>query len=516
MSFSLRNLLKASFIIFLFTVFGFILEYGVRAVLANKFGNTEPMDAFLLATAIPVWIVTVLITTVHKSYIPLYTELQVARDDNSHHQLTSNILNIFAAGLSVLVIITIATAWWIVPLTLPNRSPEFQNLVRQILQVVLPFIAFSGVMSIGLSVLYAQKKFFIASLSIFLQKLLYFVLLLILSSSIGILAPAYGLTISGLAAFLIVLGYLIKTGRLRYAFTVSFRDPKARKFFRFFLPLIIGALIYKSVTVIDQYMAAWLETGSVTYVALSRLVVMVPIGLIGTTIATALFPDLSAASAQSDLSRLRAQILLGVRLAIYSIIPIIIIVNFAALPIIQLLFEHGEFSHSASIATASALQYNLGFLFGATLGALLSNTLYALQRIKTVVLVGVFGATVNIIVNLLLIPSLGYLGIALGASIGSLLTALLFAVIILKLIAGWKTRDFLPFVKMLIVGLFSSGLTWWASRLFTEVTVFWEIIGISLVAISTYLLLSYVFRMNELIGVVRILFRRNKITPTQL
>ncbi|MDP3964641.1 MAG: lipid II flippase MurJ [bacterium] len=515
MSSPARKLLRASTVIFLFTILGFILEYGVRAVLANTFGDSESMDAFLLATAIPVWIVTVLITTFHKSYIPLYTELRVSQNDDSRHRLTSNIVNIFSAGLSLVVIVAIVSAWIVVPWVLPHRSPEFQNLVREILQIVLPFIAFSGVMSIGLSVLYAQKKFFVASFSIFLQKLLYFVLLLALSSGLGIFAPAYAMTLSGLAALIVVLGYLTVTRKLRYSPALSLTDIHTRKFFRLFLPLIIGALIYKSVTVIDQYMAAWLETGSVTYIALSRLVIMVPIGLVGTTIATALFPDLSEASANRNLNSLRSSILLGVRLAVFAILPIMIVIGFANQPIIQLLFQHGEFSLSASTATAQALLFNLGFLFGATVGALLSNTLYALQKMKTVVAIGSIGAIANIIANLLLIPSLGYLGVALGASIGSLLTAALFVIVIRKIITGWKARDFLPFGKMLVAALLSAGLTWWLKQYFQEVAVLGQIIWISLVTASTYLAASYLLRVNELTGIIKVILKREKRTPSQ-
>lgn len=504
-----QHLLRVSLVIFLFTVGGYGCDYLVRAFLASKFGDSIQMDAFLLATSIPLWLVTVLVTTMNKAYIPLYSELLVLKKEKHALKLTSNILNLFFV-LSVIVVGTgILLSFVIIPFLLPSQSIDSQQLITQLFQISLPFVVFSGTISILISILYAQKIFLAASASLFLQKILYLMLLIGLFPFFHIHATVISLSLSGFFVVVVLFIYMFVKKKITYQFILKPSDENIKRFFGLLSPLLLGALIYKSLTVIDQYMASFLDTGSITYISYGKLVVTVPIGLVGASIATAIFPSFSEESAKKNIPRLKKSLLQGLRLSTYLLLPLMIIFIILRLPIIQLLFQRGAFSLDASIGTSDVLLYYVGYLFGASVGALLSSMLYALQETKTVVKIGIAGALVNIVLNFVFIKYLGANGLALGSSIASLVNVALFLYILHNRMKGFTYQDLLPYGKMIIVSFFTILFIHFIHSRLAFYSLGSEIVVISVLGLCFYLTLSYIFQLREFQDIYHVLIRKN-------
>jgi putative peptidoglycan lipid II flippase len=84
--------------------------------------------------------------------------------------------------------------------------------------------------------------------------------------------------------------------------------------------------------------------GSVSSLYYSQRLYQFPLGVLGISLATAIFPVLSAAAADQDEPLLSKTILKGFQLALFVALPATAGLILVARPLISVLYQHGEFS----------------------------------------------------------------------------------------------------------------------------------------------------------------------------
>jgi len=90
---------------------------------------------------------------------------------------------------------------------------------------------------------------------------------------------------------------------------------------------------------------------------------------------------------------------------------------------VAMIFERGRFTPADTLNTAAALQlYAIGLL-GYSVVRIISPTFYALGRSRIPVIVSAASVLINIALNITLVRSFGYRGLALGTSITAILNA---------------------------------------------------------------------------------------------
>src|SRR5690606_4927304 len=105
-------------------------------------------------------------------------------------------------------------------------------------------------------------------------------------------------------------------------------------------------------------------------------------------------------------------------------------------PIVRVIFEHGEFSASDTVATAAALQFYAIGLIAYSIVRIASPTFYALGRNRTPVIVSLFTVVVNATLNIILVRVMGYTGLALGTSIAAIFNACVLLVLLRRALDG--------------------------------------------------------------------------------
>src|SRR5262245_19777325 len=106
-------------------------------------------------------------------------------------------------------------------------------------------------------------------------------------------------------------------------------------------------------------------------------------------------------------------------------IPASVGLVFLSRPIIALIYEHGRFKASDTLATANALIFYALGLFAYSGIKVLVPAFYALGRSRVPVIISSISVVANIGLNLWLIGPLGYLGLALGTSLTAIANFLL-------------------------------------------------------------------------------------------
>jgi len=245
----------------------------------------------------------------------------------------------------------------------------------------------------------------------------------------------------------------------------KYRDKKdvsedKKKFNKLFIPSVWGNSAPQFASYLDTFLASFLITGSISYLFYANLLFQLPLGLIAIATASALFPSISKALSRGDekdaYSNLgKAFWLLAFLLGISALGGVIF-----AEPIVWLLFEYGKFTPAMTIETANVLSmYMIGLLpYG--FAKLFSMFLYASHRHTKAAKIATIALVVNMIFSLILMQSMGAMGLALAGSIGGWTLFIL----TIKEIGFDKLIHILKDKKLfyLLLTLIGSALLFWA------------------------------------------------------
>jgi putative peptidoglycan lipid II flippase len=152
-----------------------------------------------------------------------------------------------------------------------------------------------------------------------------------------------------------------------------------------------------------------------------------PLGVFAVSISSAILPRLSAAADDTELADMVKK---GIQMCAFWLLPATAGLYVLGKPIIQLLFEHGSFSHADTLRTWYALKYYLVGMIGYGLVYVLTRAFYSKGDTKTPVWIGALAVIINIILNYALIGPMREGGLALATSIAGLVNMALLGVVL--------------------------------------------------------------------------------------
>ncbi|MHC5154881.1 MAG: lipid II flippase MurJ, partial [Planctomycetota bacterium] len=122
--------------------------------------------------------------------------------------------------------------------------------------------------------------------------------------------------------------------------------------------------------------------GSVSSLYYSQRLYQFPLGVLGISLATAIFPVLSAAAADQDEPLLSKTILKGFQLALFVALPATAGLILVARPLISVLYQHGEFSAEDTAQVRWVLIFYAVGLSGYFLQQLITRAFYSVKDSK--------------------------------------------------------------------------------------------------------------------------------------
>jgi len=188
-------------------------------------------------------------------------------------------------------------------------------------------------------------------------------------------------------------------------------------------PGTIGMAATQINLVVNNQLATGQGTGAVSWLNYAFRLMYLPIGLFGVSIATATLPTVSRHVTQKDLAAVRDTIARGISLMLMLNVPATIGLIVLAAPIVELLFERGQFLPADTAATAAAVRlYAIG-LVGYSTVRIASPTFYAIGDSRTPAIVSALVILVNVLVSIALVHAMGFAGLALATSIAAVANA---------------------------------------------------------------------------------------------
>jgi putative peptidoglycan lipid II flippase len=346
------------------------------------------------------------------AFVTTFSKKIKLEGDESAWRLGRKMLTLSACAMSVIAVIGVLLAPFIIRLLVPGWSEPSKELTTWLAQVMYPFIILVSLTALVMGMLNAKKKFFVPAVaSAFFN----------LGCIIGGLSLAYVLdpgfregriTQRGLTGFAIgtliggVLQLVVQLPSLRgvgFRFRPDFqwKDEGVREVLRLMWPSLIAASgtqvnvllnsIFASFTPFKESAQAWLSN--------AQRLQQLPLGLFGVAVATVTLPALSRVAAGGLTPAFRETLAKGLRLVLFLTLPCAVGLSILAAPIISVIFEHGKFTAFDVTQCAAALEaYAFGLIFYAGI-KVVQPAFYAIDRRFFPMCVGLGVIAFNVALN---------------------------------------------------------------------------------------------------------------------
>ena len=420
-------LIKSTSIISAGTLTSRFLGFLRDIIIAKFLGTGMKADAFFVAFRIPnLFRELVGEGAANSAIVPVCSEYAHKKDQWALWNFISVVFVLGAMILSVLTIIGIAAAPWIVKWIAPgfSQEPEKLQLTVQLTKFMFPYLILIGLTAYAMAVLYTFKSFFAPAFGPCLLNMALILSVYVVSHTA--LEPVFGLAIGvlvgGILQLFLQLSTLKKMG-FQFIFPKDLRHPGALKIGRLLLPRIFGAGIYELNVFVDTFCASlsvFVGLGGISAIYYANRIIQFPMGIFSVALASAALPAFSGMAAANDHARFKKTLIFAIKNIFFILCPMSMMLVLLATPIIRVLFERGEFNaHSTQITSLALVFYAIGlFSFGGV--KILVTAFYALQDTKTPVKVAALCLAIKAVLNFVLMIPLKIGGIALASSIAGI------------------------------------------------------------------------------------------------
>ena len=440
----------------------------IRDIVVARLGAGLATDAFYVAYRIPNLLRELLAEgSMSAGFIPVFTEYWTNRSREEAWKLACRVFTLLLAILLAVCIGGILLSPWIVRLIAPGFTEEGGKLALTIdlTRIMFPYLLFIGLAALTMGVLNSIRAFGIPALAPAVDNFVIIVTIFILGWLLK--DPIYGIAIAvtagGMVQFLFQVPALWKKGLL-FRLNFGFDDPGVRKIFGLILPTLLGLSVAQINLLVNTLLASTLAEGSVTFLYYGIRLIHFPLGIFAIALATAILPSLSTQAAKKDIDGLKESFSFGLRLVFFISFPAMIGLIFLRIPIVQLLFQHGDFNFQATQGTATAvLFYSLGLCAFAGVRIVIP-VYYSLQDTRTPVKIAILSLLSNILLSLALMGPLRHGGLALATSLSSVLNLTLLIWILRRRIGPFGGNKILrSHMKVVLASIGIAAVCYWVS-----------------------------------------------------
>jgi putative peptidoglycan lipid II flippase len=426
-------------------------------VLAYFFGAGDAMDAYRVGFKIPNLFRDLFAEgAMSAAFVPTFTRHLANAGKESGWRLGNLVINALIVATGALVLIGVVFATPIVE-ALAGRYAAVQladgtnklALTVLLARIMLPTLTLIAIAAAVMGMLNSLRHFFIPALS----PAMFNVVTIVLAVALIPVAPALGIeqpiviiavaTVLGGFAQLALQWPTLRHEGFRYRPVLDWKDTGLQRVLILMGPGTIGLAATQLNVAINLFLATREGTGAVSWLEYAFRIMYLPIGLFGVSIATAVLPTVSRHVVEKDTAASRATIADGLSLMLMLNIPATVGLMILAVPIVRVIFEHGEFTATDTIATAAAVRFYAIGLIAYSVVRIASPTFYALGKNRIPVIVSMFTVVVNATLNILLVRVMGYVGLALGTSIAAIFNGTVLLVVLHRNLDGLNERRIL-------------------------------------------------------------------------
>lgn len=494
-----KNILKATGVVLLMNLVVKLLGFLRETSLADAFGATELSDAYLSAYTIPYFLQAILGYALVTAVVPILTKYLVAGEREEADHVASAIINLTALILAGITLLGILACDWLVKLLAPGYGAEQAALTADLARIMFPSVIFMGVGMVITGICNAHYRFAASAFAPGMSNIIIIISLLFFSASYGIWGAAWG-TLLSFVGFLLIQVPVLWQLKFRYRPVLDFKHPAVRQLLVEIGPIILGVAVNQIYFAINRIFASWLAEGTISSINYANKLMMLPLGIFVAAVANAIYPALAEFSLKKDRNSLAGTMKGGLVSVLLVAAPAAVGLAVLAEPIIQLLFEHGEFGHDDTLSTAWALVCFTVGLVPMAANMIITRVFYALDDVKTPVRIGGLSIVLDIILSLCLFKVMAYGGggLALANSLAALLGCLaMYYYLKFKALPELASATMLPSLVKIGAASVGMGLAVWLAVRFIPGGALTTVGAGVIIGVAVYAVLVLALRIPE-------------------
>jgi putative peptidoglycan lipid II flippase len=397
-------------------------------VLAAIFGAGNQMDAFVVALRVPNLVRDLFAEgAMSAAFVPTFTKHLARRGREDAWRLGNNVVNGLLVVTASIVALGVAFADPLVRFFAADFAeiPGKVELTILLTRVMLPFLTMVAVAAAAMGMLNSLNYYFIPALA----PAMFNVASIAGALALVPLMPAFGLPPIVAMAIAAIVGGVgqvavqwpsLRREGYRYRPVFDIHDPGLRQVLLLMGPGTIGLAATQVNIFVNTLLATSQGPGAVSWLTYAFRLMYLPIGLFGVSLGTAVLPAVSRQAAGRDLAGAGATVSRGLALMLMLNLPAAAGLIVLARPIVEVLFERGQFLPSDTTATAAALRFYAVGLVGYSAVRIASPAFYALGRSRTPVTISACAIALNLVFSVALVRVMGFAGLALGTSLAAI------------------------------------------------------------------------------------------------
>ncbi|MCX5494895.1 murein biosynthesis integral membrane protein MurJ [Kaistia dalseonensis] len=457
-------------------ILGFVRDMFMAAAL----GTGPVADAFLVAFRFPNLFRRLFAEGAFSSaFIPLFARKLEGEGVEEAKQFGSEALSALFAVLIALTVVALIAMVPLMYIMAPGfvSDPAKFDMTVLLTRIAFPYLTLISLLALYSGVLNARGHFMAAAMApaflnvVFVSALAY----ILLSHHENTAEAGILLSWATLVGGVLQLG-VVMIAAWRDGMLLKLRWPRITPGVRRLTALAIPGLIAGGVTQINIVigtMIASFAPGAIAILGYADRLYQLPLGIVGATIAVVMLPDLARhlRGGRDDLAHHTQNRSLEFAMALT--LPAAIALFVLAKPIVQVIYQRGEFGPADTLATAHTLMAFAVGLPAFVLIKVFSPGFFAREDTKTPMWFAGVGVAVNIIGSIILFPSLTYVGIAIATTLSGWVNAFLLGLSLHRrghFVFDAKVKRNLP---MVLVAAAAMGMgvflaAWWAEPFFAD------------------------------------------------
>jgi putative peptidoglycan lipid II flippase len=426
---ALRTLIAMTLATFLSRLLGFIRD----VMIARLFGTSSMTDAFILVFRLPNLVRRLFAEgTLALAFVPAINYYRHHHHPDAMRYFLGTMTGTFAVVLLFITICGQLLAPWLITVMAPGfrALPHTFAVAVEMLRMVFPYLFFIGLTALAGAILNTYHHFTLSALTPAILNIVLISCMMWLAPYLAepIMALTWGILIAGCIQLTLQVPSLARL-QLLSRLRIDLQDPTLRRLLQNLAPTLLGASVLQLNLLIDALFASYLPTGTMSHLYYAERMLEFPLGLLAAPLGIFIAPRLAQAvltTASSAPNPAWTAILTWAeRCVILLGVPALVGFLLLADLMITVLFASPQFVTSdIQHVTRYLLAYSLG-LIPLMATKVLLPAFHAHFDVRTPMRIGIIACMSNLILNSLLMPSYGALGLAVATTLAALLQAVL-------------------------------------------------------------------------------------------
>lgn len=360
------------------------------------------------------------------AFVPIFAGKLEMEGTRPAMDFAARVLGALALALTLITILAEIFMPQILKVFAPgfHSYPEKFSLAVQLCRISFPYLVFISMTALQTGILNSHRHFAHgASAPILLNLVLIATLFLIVPHFPNAIGPvlAWAVTLAGILQ-MIWMAFALHLRSLSLHMTFQPFASDVRRLMRRMIPGIMTGGINQINLTIATILAS-LQSGAVSYLYYADRLYQLPLALIGSAIGVALLPNLTRDLRANHLAKADYGFNRALEWGLLFSLPACFGLIAASYPLINVLYERGNFDSLTSYKTAYALAALASGLPAYVANKALSAGFLAREDTATPFKGAILAVLTDLAVSLSLFPWMGYVGVALGTSIAAWVNA---------------------------------------------------------------------------------------------